>query len=164
VTPKAGTTVALVAPPAPLAGQEAAQSAAGEVTTAAQGAQTQTVAGLSSLAYSGGGASSGGGGGGGGTAAGGSDAGSSSGSAASAADESPPPHQPDPEKKGWIEVVLKDEEGVPQGGTRYRVTLPDGSVADGTLDAQGKARVEGFDPGSCRVTFPELDQKVWKAK
>jgi type VI secretion system secreted protein VgrG len=50
-------------------------------------------------------------------------------------------------------------------GEEYQVTLPDGStVASGTLDEKGKARVEGIDPGSCKVTFPNLDKDAWKPK
>jgi hypothetical protein len=35
-------------------------------------------------------------------------------------------------------------------------------VADGTLDEKGFARVEGFEPGQCEITFPELDEEAWK--
>jgi hypothetical protein len=70
----------------------------------------------------------------------------------------------DAEKKtGWIEVALVDGNGKPVPGEAYSVTLPDGSVAAGTLGADGTARVEGFDPGSCQVTFPNLDGKSWKS-
>jgi type VI secretion system secreted protein VgrG len=69
------------------------------------------------------------------------------------------------EKTHWIEIELVDENGKPVPGEEYKVTLPDGStVASGTLDAKGKARVEGIDPGSCKVTFPNLDKDSWKSK
>ena len=54
----------------------------------------------------------------------------------------------------------EDDEPVP--GEVYRVTLPDGKVAEGTLDEKGFARVEGIDPGTCKVTFPNLDQEAWE--
>jgi type VI secretion system secreted protein VgrG len=74
-----------------------------------------------------------------------------------------PVHKPDPTKTAWIEIVLVDEVGKPVPGESYAITLPDGqTVATGTLDDKGFARVEGFDPGSCQVTFPELDQDAWK--
>lgn len=81
------------------------------------------------------------------------------------------PHKP-PETKeekktktSWIEIKLVDEEGEPVPGERYKVTLPDGqTVAEGTLDEKGFARVEGFEPGSCKVTFPELDKDSWQDK
>jgi hypothetical protein len=43
--------------------------------------------------------------------------------------------------------------------------LPDGqTLAEGTLDEKGFARVEGVDPGSCKVTFPNLDKSAWSPK
>ena len=75
----------------------------------------------------------------------------------------PPSESPqeDPAEKTWIDIKLLDAENAPVPGERYRVKLPDGSVAEGTLDGNGYARVEGFDPGSCEVTFPDLDKAAW---
>ena len=67
-----------------------------------------------------------------------------------------------PQNPSWIEIVLLDEESNPVAGETYRVTLPDESVAEGTLDGNGFARVDGFDAGSCQVTFPNLDQDAWR--
>jgi type VI secretion system secreted protein VgrG len=76
----------------------------------------------------------------------------------------PPQTQAEKEKKpSWIEIKLVDEEEMPVPGEMYRITLPDGqTVAEGTLDENGFARVEGFDPGECQVTFPDLDKDSWK--
>ena len=63
---------------------------------------------------------------------------------------------------GWIEIMLFDEEKKPVAGQLYRITLPDGSVQEGTLDEEGLARVEGFESGMCQVTFPDLDQDAWE--
>jgi len=29
-------------------------------------------------------------------------------------------------------------------------------------DENGVGRVEGFDPGSCQVSFPDLDKEAWE--
>jgi len=77
-----------------------------------------------------------------------------------------PTHDPSAEenrqKTSWIEIKLVGEDGKPIPGEAYRVTLPDGKVADGTLDENGFARVSGFDPGSCKISFPNLDQDAWE--
>jgi type VI secretion system secreted protein VgrG len=76
-----------------------------------------------------------------------------------------PGQQSDEEKTHWIEIELLDEDGKPVPGEEYKVTLPDGStVASGTLDGKGKARVDGIDAGSCKVTFPNLDKESWGPK
>ncbi len=67
----------------------------------------------------------------------------------------------DAKKKSWIEIELVDAEDRPVSGEKYRITLPDGSTAEGTLDANGFARVEGFDEGSCKVCFVDLDGQCW---
>jgi type VI secretion system secreted protein VgrG len=77
-----------------------------------------------------------------------------------------PTHDPDsPEnqtKKSWIEIQLVGEDGKPIPGEPYKITLPDGTtVADGTLDDKGFARVDNIDPGNCQVTFPNLDKDAW---
>jgi hypothetical protein len=30
------------------------------------------------------------------------------------------------------------------------------------LDSEGRARVDGIDPGTCKVSFPDRDAKDWK--
>ena len=39
---------------------------------------------------------------------------------------------------------------------RWLYVLPNGDVVEGTLDDQGKAKIEHTDPGQCQVTFPGL--------
>ncbi|MEJ7712153.1 MAG: hypothetical protein WKF84_20405 [Pyrinomonadaceae bacterium] len=69
------------------------------------------------------------------------------------------------EKKSWIEIVLEDEDGKPVPGEAYQCTLPDGVVIDtGTLDEKGYARVNCIEPGSCKITFPNLDKDAWQPK
>lgn len=56
----------------------------------------------------------------------------------------------------WIEVELVDEDQRPIPGEQYRVILPDGTRREGALDAQGRVRIDGFEPGTCHISFPEL--------
>ncbi len=69
------------------------------------------------------------------------------------------------DKKHWVAIELVDQEGKPVPGVKYAITLPDGTtMAPGTTDDKGKARVDGIDPGTCKVTFPDLDKDAWKPK
>jgi type VI secretion system secreted protein VgrG len=58
----------------------------------------------------------------------------------------------------WIEIELVDEDDKPVPGEAYEVTLSDQTVAGGTLDEKGFARVEGVPPGQCTITFPNRDK------
>ena len=62
-----------------------------------------------------------------------------------------------PKEKTWIEFRMVDEDGKPAEGVKYRVKLPDGSLQEGSLDSEGKARFEGIEPGSAEISFPEVD-------
>ena len=62
----------------------------------------------------------------------------------------------------WIAIVLVDTEGNPLGGKRYRIQTPDEQVREGILDTSGNAREEGIEPGTCEVSFPELDEEAWE--
>jgi type VI secretion system secreted protein VgrG len=74
------------------------------------------------------------------------------------------PNSPDNQtKKHWIAIQLNDQDGNPVPGEAYKITLPDGTtIADGTLDEKGYAKVDNIDPGNCQVTFPNLDKPTWK--
>jgi hypothetical protein len=61
----------------------------------------------------------------------------------------------------WIAIELVGEDGKPIPAVPYRITLPDGSTREGTLDSGGRAMIRGIDPGQCGVTFPLLDQNTW---
>jgi hypothetical protein len=79
--------------------------------------------------------------------------------------QAPPPAQPpqrEEEPKTWIEIVLKDSKGNPVPNEEYILELPDGTKRRGRLDADGIARVDGIKPGSCRVSFPNVDANEWK--
>ncbi len=75
-----------------------------------------------------------------------------------------PKEQSDEEEEtSWIELQMVDEADEPVAGIEYEVTLPDGSVATGTLDSNGFARIEGCEPGQCEITFPGLDKDAWES-
>ncbi len=95
-----------------------------------------------------------------------SPAGSPSSSCGSSPDSSSEqsPQTISPEKKHWVAVQLVDENDRPVPGEDYQITLPDGSVIEGSLDSKGKARIEGIDDGTCKVTFPNRDTDCWKQR
>ncbi len=75
------------------------------------------------------------------------------------------PHNPteeEIEEQSWIVIEMVDEEDDPVPGERYKITLPDDTVAEGALDEKGFARVDGIDPGTCKITFPDLDKDAWE--
>ena len=74
----------------------------------------------------------------------------------------PCPSDPPEKPKSWIAIELVGEDDKPIPGVAYRLTLTDGSTQEGTLDDQGSARVDGIDPGTCVVTFPDLDKDAWQ--
>jgi hypothetical protein len=63
--------------------------------------------------------------------------------------------------KTWIEIKLKDQNDKPAAGVRYRLRISDGSFREGMLDNNGSIRVDGIDPGTCEIVFPELDASSW---
>jgi hypothetical protein len=70
---------------------------------------------------------------------------------------------PPEELTSWIEIYATDENGKAMPGKKYLVTTPDGSRREGTLNAEGTARISGIRPGTCRVSFPEFDAATWHA-
>lgn len=69
---------------------------------------------------------------------------------------------PDPASV-WTEIELVDEDGLPVAGESYVVTTGDGRRIEGSLDANGHARIDGLKPGSYRVDFPCMDGRSWDA-
>ncbi len=80
-------------------------------------------------------------------------------------DEQDEPTAPAPTAtdKTWVEIQLVGEDGSPVPGVKYEITVPGkDQPIKGTLDAQGVGNVEGIDPGTCTITFPELDEEAWE--
>jgi hypothetical protein len=73
----------------------------------------------------------------------------------------PPPTVISQQKTHWIEIALVDQEGNPVSGQNYEITLPGGSIVTGSLDSRGVTRIEGIDPGTCKIRFPMLDKDSW---
>jgi translation initiation factor IF-1 len=69
---------------------------------------------------------------------------------------------PKRQKKTWVEIELIGMDGNPISNELYRIALPDGTSVEGRLNERGRARVIGIDPGTCTVTFPELDMEAWE--
>jgi hypothetical protein len=68
-----------------------------------------------------------------------------------------------PEQPKWFEIELLDDGDppAPMAGVKYKLELPDGTVIEGQLDDNGKARIAVADPSKCKVTFPEFDDNEW---
>ncbi len=69
---------------------------------------------------------------------------------------SPPSSQ---QTKSWVGLVLVDQEGAPVAGRPYRLTRPDGTTIDGTLDSNGTAMMSGLDPGNCQIWCPYVEPR-----
>ena len=65
-------------------------------------------------------------------------------------------------EKTWIKIKLIDMVGKPVPGERYRIKLPNGEVVEGDLDENGEAACWNIDHGTCKVTFPDLDEEAWE--
>ncbi len=65
-------------------------------------------------------------------------------------------------KTSWIEIELVDEADMPVAGEPYELELPDGKIRSGSLDANGLARIEDIEAGTCQICFPRLDGRAWE--
>jgi len=66
-------------------------------------------------------------------------------------------------EKTWVEIMLIDDKMKPVPRQPYVITTPDGARRSGVLDGDGRARVSGIDPGSCDISFPDIDGREWRA-
>jgi hypothetical protein len=72
----------------------------------------------------------------------------------------PPPSNLPPVTVGtFIEVELRDQDGK-LFPTLLRITLPDGSKQQPAFD--GFIRLDGLDPGTCDIEFPDIDGRSWE--
>ena len=57
-----------------------------------------------------------------------------------------------------MDIELLDNDGNPIPDQEFRLTLPDGRVIEGKLDADGRAGVDGVIPGEGKLEFPNLEE------
>jgi type VI secretion system secreted protein VgrG len=75
----------------------------------------------------------------------------------------PPQNKEEKEKKtSWIEFEMVGEDDKPIPGVRYKVTLPDDTVSEGSLNEKGFVKIDGCEPGTAKITFPDLDGGAWE--
>jgi hypothetical protein len=67
-----------------------------------------------------------------------------------------------PCQRTWVAIWLVDEQDNPVPNETYEIKLPDGSKFQGELDSNGWARYDGIVSGECTVTFPKLNQAMWR--
>ncbi|MFZ6182417.1 hypothetical protein [Nannocystis pusilla] len=70
------------------------------------------------------------------------------------------PLEPRVDATHWIEIRLVDEDDVGIPSQRYLIIDPDGRPHRGYTDSLGSARVTRLSPGTCRVSFPDLDGSI----
>jgi len=60
--------------------------------------------------------------------------------------------------KDWLEITLANEDGSPSAGSDFVVTLADGTQREGSLDSDGRVRLEDVPPGRFSVFFEDLTE------
>lgn len=73
-----------------------------------------------------------------------------------------PPVEEEKKETSWIEIEMVDEEGQPWPNEEYELTLADGSVKRGQLNARGLAHVNLPEKMVCQIGFPKLDRRAWE--
>lgn len=91
-----------------------------------------------------------------------SPAGSSSPSCGSSPESSSSNQTVSPSKTHWIAIQLVDDQGHAVPYEDYRITLPNGTIIEDSLDNHGRTKISGIDSGACKVSFPNLDQDLWE--
>ena len=76
-------------------------------------------------------------------------------------DEQAAQQQPAAAETHYIEIELLDDDGKPVANEMYLVELPDGTQRTGVTDGDGRARISGIDPGTAKVSFPNLDKSAY---
>ena len=64
--------------------------------------------------------------------------------------------------KTWVEFQVVDTDDKPVSGKAYKVMLPDGTIEEGVLPANGTVRYSGIDPGTAVFMLTDLDADAWQ--
>ena len=72
----------------------------------------------------------------------------------------PPPSRAPIAKQSWIELQIEFEDGTPFPGNVV-VEVPGGVRSEGPPDDKGNIRLDRINPGSSKVSFPDLDASAW---
>ncbi len=70
--------------------------------------------------------------------------------------------EPTQREEHYIQIQVVDDDGQPVHGVAYELKLPDRRVRRGVTGGNGVIYYADLDPGSCELTFPELDQGTWE--
>jgi hypothetical protein len=62
--------------------------------------------------------------------------------------------------KGWVQVVVTDEDGEPVSGVLCRITTPDGKVEEATTGPDGSLSLSSIPDGTCKIEFPDHDRRA----
>ncbi len=62
----------------------------------------------------------------------------------------------------WVDIQCVDENDQPVSGEPYQLVLPDGRTQEGTLDEEGRVRVENIRAGNCQFTLTERRGVDWE--
>ena len=57
--------------------------------------------------------------------------------------------------KDWVEIEVVDAGGSALANVEYKVVCPDGTEMTGTLDGEGKARIENIPPGTKKILIDD---------
>lgn len=73
----------------------------------------------------------------------------------------PKPQKPATVTADWVAIRVTTDKGRPLVGARYRITLPDGGIRQGILDADGRVDIRNITSGPCDIVLPDFDASEW---
>lgn len=61
----------------------------------------------------------------------------------------------------WLGIQLENDRSQPVANEPFVLHGPGGQQLSGRLDRRGRVRIEGLEPATYRVTFPDRDAREW---